>query len=120
MIPTKSELKTAFDEIEKHDLKLLPKEDGPYTVQLIDESNPDGPVEFLDRKGRMRMMMPQQDYYDMLKYTKENIFKSLTEEELAKVEPISEQEFNEALEQGRKDGELFLQSFGTRPGYYKS
>jgi hypothetical protein len=72
MIPTKAELKAAVDEIEKHDFKLLPKEDGPYTVQLMDEDDPDGPVEFLDHKGHMRMMMPQKDYWDMLEYAKEN------------------------------------------------
>jgi hypothetical protein len=72
MIPTKSELKAAYDEIEKHNLKLLPKENGPYTVQLMDESDPDGPVESLDRKGVMHMMMPRQDYEGILKYAEEN------------------------------------------------
>jgi hypothetical protein len=40
----------------------------------------------------------------------DDIFKSLTPEELAKVEPISKEAIREALEQGRKDAEAFREA----------
>ena len=67
-------IKTVFDELEKHPFQILPKEDGPYTAQLVNESDPNGPVEFLDHKGVVRMMMPLQDYEDLIEYIEENRF----------------------------------------------
>ena len=39
-----------------------------------------------------------------------DIFKTLTPEELAKVEPISKEAIREALEQGRRDAEAFREA----------
>jgi len=53
----------AFQEIEKFDSLLLPRQFSPYTVCLVDEEVPDGPVGFVGTDGITRLIMPQADYW---------------------------------------------------------
>jgi hypothetical protein len=60
------EIKEALNYIDSLDSALL--KDGPYTVQLVDESDPDGFVEFKNKNGVVCMSMPRQDYEDFIKW----------------------------------------------------
>jgi hypothetical protein len=59
------DLSSAFRELEKFDLQLLPKQYSPYSVSLVNENDLDGPVHFVGSDGVPRLVMSKQDYIDL-------------------------------------------------------
>lgn len=68
-----NDLAAAFQEIEKHDLLLLPKQYSPYFISLVDENDPDGPVHFIGTDGVPRLSMAQTDYWAIMDWTAKNL-----------------------------------------------
>lgn len=67
------ELIAAFQEIEKHDLLLLPKQYSPYFIALSDENDPDSPLQFIGTDGVPRLIMAQTDYFALRDWTVKNL-----------------------------------------------
>lgn len=67
------DLASAFRELEKHDLLLLPKQYSPYSVSLVDETDPDGPVHFIGTDGVPRLVMSQDDYIFLKDWAAKNL-----------------------------------------------
>jgi hypothetical protein len=63
----------AFQEIEKHDLLLLPKQYSPYSVSLVNETDLDGPVHFIGTDGVPRLVMHQDDYIALKDWAVKNL-----------------------------------------------
>lgn len=63
------DLIAAFQEIEKYDLLLLPKQYSPYSISLVNETDPNGPVHFIGTDGVPRLVMHQDDYLALKDWT---------------------------------------------------
>lgn len=71
------DLSSAFRELEKFDLQLLPKQYSPYSVSLVDSNNPDGPVHFIGTDRVPRLVMSQQDYIDLKNWATQTLESSV-------------------------------------------
>lgn len=65
-------LKEIKEIIDSWDNVMFPKKDGPYIVRLVDESDLNGLVEFVDKNGNPRLQMPREDYEAIQEWGKNN------------------------------------------------
>ncbi len=59
----KDKLEEAFKALDKHALPFQ----GGGTAELLDEADPDGVVVIKDKDGNLQMMLPREDYEEIVK-----------------------------------------------------
>ena len=64
---------SVFHEIEKYDSLILPNQYSPYSVSLVDETDPDGPIHFIGTDGVPRLVMSQDDYLSLKNWAAQNL-----------------------------------------------
>lgn len=66
--PPQESLTELFKTLES--VKLFPSDETNWTVQLMNEEDPEGPVVFKDENGQDKMWMPQDIYQQFLELAK--------------------------------------------------